>query len=350
MQEAAPFAWANPSSTHAAGRASRRLLENARDSVAAAVGAAGADLVLTGGGTEACNLGVRAVALERRRIVTTTVEHPAVAESVARLERAGHEVVRLDVVEGNPPSASELSAHLDPDCAVAMQWVNHETGTLFPIEQYAEACARRGARLFVDATQALGKRMIDVSSVELDALAVAGQKVGGPAGAGACWIRRGIDVEPVLDGGAQERGRRPGTPDTSSMVGFGMACQSVPERIAAQPRISGLRDQLESALLELGAVRNGGPPRVGTVTNLSFAEWKGAVLVAALDVEGVCVSAGAACASGLATPSPVLLAMYPNEQWRAGSAVRISLGIQTTRDDIETASQAFRRVLDRKSG
>lgn len=349
MQEAAAVAWANPSSTHAAGRASRRLLEQARDAVAAAVGAASADLVLTGGGTEACNLGVRAVARGRRRIITSTVEHPAVAQSVARLENAGREVIRLGVPAGRPPPVSELSEHLDGDCAVAIQWVNHETGTLFPVEGYADACGRAGASLFVDATQALGKQAIDLSTLRVDALAIAGQKVGGPAGAGACYVRRGIEVEPVFDGGSQERGRRPGTPDTSTMAGFGEACRGVSARLDEQPRIATLRDQLESALMALGAVRNGGHPRVGTVTNLSFAGWKGAVLVGALDVEGVCVSAGAACSSGLAAPSPVLLAMYPGEQWRAGSAVRISLGIETTHDDIGMASQAFQRVLARKT-
>jgi cysteine desulfurase len=351
MREAGPIAWANPSSTHSAGRASRRLLEEARDAVAGALGAKSADVVLTGGGTEACNLGVRGVAKGKTRLVSTEVEHPAVAESVARFARNGGEVVRLPLHRGRPPSTEALGEHLDADTAVAIQWVNHEAGTILPIEAYANLCERRGASLFVDGTQALGKLPIDLGNLGAHAVAVAGQKIGGPAGAGACWLRRDLDVEPVLDGGSQERGRRPGTPDTLSMVGFGAACALVEDRLLEQPRLSALRDRLEQELVAWGGVCNGDRgPRVGTVANLSFAGWEGPLLVAALDLEGVCVSTGAACSSGLQEPSAVLRAMYPDEQWRAGSAVRISLGIETTDADVAAALRAFECVLARKSG
>ena len=348
MHEAAAVAWANPSSTHAAGRASRQLLEEARASVARALHINAADLVLTGGGTEACNLGIRSVAAGRHRIVSTAVEHPAVAKSVERLAREGREPVILDVPHGHPPSAETLAAHLDEDTAVAVQWVNHETGTIFPVAAYARACRAHGARLFIDATQAFGKLPVDLDALGTDALAVAAQKIGGPAGAGACWLRRGLDAEPILDGGSQERGRRPGTPDTTSMVGFGAACELLERRVEAQPSIARLRDHLETSLRELGGLCNAAEaPRVSSVANLSFPGWEGPLLVAALDLEGVCVSTGAACSSGLQGPSAVIRAMYPDEQWRAGSAVRISLGIETTPSDIATALQAFRRVLAR---
>lgn len=348
MAECEPRAWANPSSTHAAGRASRQLLEEARDSIAEALGASSADLVLTAGGTEACNLGVRAVASDRRRVVTTAVEHPAVGQSVERLSELGLEVSVLDVPHGLPPSADRLAEQVDEHTAVAVQWINHETGTKFPIEDYARVCGERGARLFVDATQALGKLPLQLSSLQADAVAVAAQKIGGPAGAGACWIRRGLDAEPVLQGGSQERGRRPGTPDTRSMVGFGAACGLVSERIAAQPAVRRRRDRIEAFLRDLGAIRNGEGPRTATVANLSFPGWDGALLAAALDLEGICASTGAACSSGLQAPSAVLLAMYPDEQWRAGSAIRISLGMETSDADIDAAIQAFRCVLPRK--
>ena len=139
-------------------------------------------------------------------------------------------------------------------------------------------------------------------------------KFGGPAGAGACWVRRGLDVEPVLDGGSQERGRRPGTPDTLSMVGFGAACRLTVGRLTDQPRVTELRDRIEARLVQLGGVRNGGGRRTGTVSNLSFRSWKGPLLVAALDMEGLCLSTGAACSSGLQEPSAVIRAMYPDEQ------------------------------------
>ncbi len=348
MEQAAPRAWANPSSTHAAGRESKRLLEDARLAVANSLGAAPADLVLTGGGTEACNLGIRGLAAERGALISTRVEHPAVAQSVRRLQQEGRELILLDVPEGTPPSPEDLGSVLRPHSLVAIQWVNHETGTVFPIEGYARACQARGAILFVDATQALGKLPIDVGELGVDALAVAAQKVGGPTGAGALWVRRGLDLVPVLEGGAQERGRHPGTPDTLSMVGFGAACRLVADRLEAQPRLAKLRDRIEKALEALGGSVNAGAPRVATATNLSFRGWEAALLVAALDLEGVCVSAGAACSSGLSKPSEVIAAMYPDAQWRAGSAVRISLGIETTDDDIDQACAAFARVLPRR--
>jgi cysteine desulfurase len=350
MEEAAPIAWANPSSAHSAGRASRRLLESARAEVAESIGASPADVVLTSGGTEACNLGIRGLVRGHDRIVTTAVEHPAVAESVARLRREGLEVVTLPVPAGRPPTPDELAAHLEAGTLVAIQWINHETGTLFPAQAYADACRARGARLFIDATQALGKVAVDVEALSADAVGFAAHKIGGPAGAGACWIRRGLDVEPVLQGGSQERGRRPGTTDTLSMVGFGAACVTVPARLECQPRITALRDELEAALASLGGVPNAGPPRAGTASNVSFMGWKAPLLVAALDLEEVCISAGAACSSGLQEPSAVIQAMYPDAQWRAGSAVRISLGIETTATEIEQALAAFGRVLPRKAG
>jgi len=348
MQKAADVAWGNPSSTHAAGRASRQLLEAARESIGAVLCARPTDLVLTGGGTEACNLGIRASSRGRRRIVSTAVEHPAVAMSVERFAREGGEAVILEVPRGTPPTAEELASHLDAGTSVAVQWVNHETGTIFPVEEYARACQAHGARLFIDATQALGKLAIGLDELGADAVAVAAHKIGGPAGAGACWVRRGLDVEPVLAGGSQERGRRPGTPDTLSMVGFGAACGLVPQRLQAQPSVRALRDLVERRLREAGACSNADTTsRVATVANLSFEGWEGPLLVAALDLEGVCVSTGAACSSGLQEPSAVIRAMYPDEQWRAGSAARISLGMETTPAEIERALQAFGRVLAR---
>ncbi|MEM9727210.1 MAG: cysteine desulfurase family protein [Myxococcota bacterium] len=347
MDRAATKGWANPSSTHAAGRAAKRYLEHARDQVAAAVASSPSDVVLTGGGTEACNLGVRGLAEGRRRIITTAIEHPAVERSVNRLAEAGAEVVVLPVSAGIPPTPGALDALIEDDSLVAIQWVNHETGTVFPVAAYAEVCRARGARLFVDATQALGKVPVEVERLGADAVAFAAQKIGGPPGAGACWVRRGIDLTPVLDGGSQERGRWPGTPDTVAMVGFGQAAALADARLSGQEALGALRDRIETELLGLGAVRNGSGPRVATVANLSFEGWEGAVLVAALDVEGVCASTGAACSSGLQEPSAVLRAMYPDEQWRAGSAVRISLGIETTEAEIIRAGTAFEAVLAR---
>jgi len=348
--QATAAAWANPASIHAAGREARRWVERARRQVADAIGAAPADLVFTPGGTAACNLGIRGLARGVRKVLTTSVEHPAVSETVARLGGPEREIGILPVRRGRPPSREEVETALGEGVLLAVQWVNHETGTIFPVQDYARACRQSGARLFVDANQALGKVPIDVAALDADAVAVGAKKIGGPAGAGALWVRRGVELDPVLGGGRQERGRWPGTPDATCMVGFGAATAQIDRRLQRQPEIGWLRDRLESHLVGLGAAINAVAPRTATACNVSFEGWRGAVLVAALDVEGVCVSAGAACSSGLAEPSTAVAAMYPDEQWRAGSAVRISLGIETTGDEIDRAAQAFGRVLARAQG
>ena len=355
MEAARDTAWANPSSVHTAGRAARALLEHARRQVAAAIGAHAADIVLTSGGTEACNLGMLGLgsALRGAHVVTTSVEHPAVAKTIAQLERAhGVRTTRLPVPEGVAPTAEQISAALQPDTRLlALQWVNHETGVLFPIADYARVSRAAGVALFVDATQAAGKLALDVAELGADCVALASHKLGGPAGAGALWVRRGTGLEPVLAGGGQERGRRPGTPDVLSAVGFGAACTALPERIAARPRLEHLQQRADAELLGIGAVINGARgARVATATNASFAGRRGEELVAALDLEGVCASSGAACSSGLSEPSPVLLAMHPSQAWRAGSALRLSFGPETSETELESALAALRRVLARGAG
>jgi cysteine desulfurase len=345
-------AWANPGSAHGAGRDARALLEQARRQVAAAICADAADVVLTSGGSEACNLGVLGLFESCRgsHVVTTSIEHPAVARAVEALEReAGAEVTRLEVPEGQPPAPDALAAALRPSTRlVALQWVNHETGTVLPVADYAERCRRARVPLCVDATQAAGKLPIDVRALGADLLALASHKLGGPAGAGALWVRRGHELAPRVVGGAQERGRRAGTPDVASAVGFGAACEVLAGRIAAQPALGALRERVEAELRALGGVINGARgPRVASVTNASFAGRRGPELVAALDLEGVCAASGAACSSGLDQPSPVLLAMHPSEPWRAASALRLSFGPETSEREAESAVTALRRVLAR---
>lgn len=346
--EEALGAWGNPASVHAEGRRARAVLERARDRVASALVARAADVILTGGGTEACNLGVLGLGRGARRVVTTAVEHPAVAQAVRRLEAAGAEVVRIGAPSGAVPDPEACPAALGPETLVAMQWVNHETGTILPVASWAAACRATGARLFVDGTQALGKLAVSVELLDADALAVAAHKIGGPAGAGALWLRRGCEVEPVLAGGAQERGRRPGSPDVLAAAGFGGACLDLAARRDSLDAIGRRRDRLEAELLALGAVRNAADaPRVATVSSVAVPGWTGDALVAALDIEGVCAASGAACSSGVSEPSPVIAAMHPEEAWRASSTLRLSLGPETTDEDVERAMTVIRGVLAR---
>ncbi len=354
MDAARGEAWANPSSVHAAGRAARARLERARAQVAAAIGCAqAADMVLTSGGSEACNLALRGLpGLAGGHVVTTEVEHPAVARTLEALQAsAGITLSRLALPEGQPPLAEQLAAALRPDTRlVALQWVNHETGSVLPVPGYARVCRDAGVPLFVDATQAAGKLPIDLGSLGVDLLALASHKLGGPAGAGALYVRRGLDLEPLLAGGAQERGRRAGSPDVLGAVGFGAACAGLDSRLAQQPRLERLRAGVEAGLARLGGALNAtAAPRVASVASASFVGLRGEALVAALDLEGVCAASGAACSSGLSQPSPVLLAMYPHERWRAEAALRLSFGPETTETEAQSALQALQRVLARQA-
>ena len=346
------LAWANPSSVHAEGRKSRASLERARGQVAAAIDATATDVVLTAGGTEACNLALQGVLSARgpAHVVTTDVEHPAVSAALRSLEQQGRiRVTRLSLPEGRPPDASQLQAALaEPAALCAVQWVNHETGTIAPVADYAAVCRAAGVPCFIDATQAFGKLPLSVAQLGADLVALASHKIGGGAGAGALWVRRGLDLEPVLHGGGQERGRRGGTPDVRAAVGFGAACALIGERLAHMPRLTELRDRLEAGLVGLGAVRNAAAgPRVATCSNVYWPGRRADALVAALDLEGLAISAGSACSSGTNEPSPVLLAMHASEPARAQASTRFSFGVENFESDVDFALSCCTSVVSR---
>jgi cysteine desulfurase len=352
LAELDALAWANPSSVHAEGRRSRAFLERARSQVAQAIGAVAADVVYTSGGTEACNLAVQGVLAgrERMHVVTTTVEHPAVAEPLRSLELQGAiTVTRLALPKGRAPEPEALRAALCEHTALcAVQWVNHETGTILPVQAYAAVCQAAGVPCFVDATQAFGKLPLSVALLAADLVALAAHKIGGGAGAGALWVRRGLELQPVSHGGSQERGRRGGTPDVRAAVGFGAACELVAERLADMPRLARLRDRLELGLLQLGAVANAPDgTRVATCSNVYWPGRRSDALIAALDLEGVAISAGSACSSGTSEPSPVLLGMHADEPARAEASTRFSFGVEVTDIDVDFALERCARVVAR---
>ena len=344
IDEALQVGWANPASVHAAGQQSRKLLEDARQQIAQAVGAAPAQVIATSGGTEACNLGVFGLGRRVKRVVTTAIEHPAVGAAVDALGEDGVAVVRLPVSDSGALDLDDV--HLSADDLLALQWVNHETGTVLPVDPLLEAARAAHAKVFIDATQAFGKT--DVSTLDVDAIAIASQKIGGPTGAGALVVKRDTDLSPRSRGGAQERGWRAGTPGLAAWVGFGYAATQIETLLNDATRQQGLRDRLEHGLVALGGVVNGaGGPRTHAISNVSFEGHIGAQLVIALDLAGVCTSSGAACSSGIPEPSPVLLAMYPEAPWRAQASVRCSLGLFSSETDIDAALSAFERILAR---
>lgn len=363
MRDAAASAWANPASLHAAGRAAKARVERAREAIADLVGFSARDVVLTSGGTEANNLGVMRPFLGPGGVVapgllvTSRLEHPSVVAVAESLAVRGVRVVWLEVPASGRMEPEHVRAALagaPTPALVALQAVNHETGVLQPIAEVATATRAAGAELHVDAVQAVG-RLDPILWADADSVAVASHKIRGPKGIGALVGRPGLRVRPVLLGGGQERGLRPGTVDPVAAAGFEVAARLAREAPRRYAALAPLRDELEAALVGLAASagtmataqRNGTAPRAPHVSNGSWPGWAGDELAAALDLEGVCVSAGSACAAGTPEPSAVITAMLGVE--RARSALRVSLGETTTPDDVEKTIRAFARVLARRS-
>ena len=349
--------WANPASVHGPGRKARAHIDRAREAVAALAGAPfhPRDVVLTSGGTEANNLALAHVfSTPGGALVTSRIEHPSVVRAAEALADRGV-VVSWVAPETSGRIAPEAVAEAIDRAAktaevrlVTLQAVNHETGVLQPVAEVAAIAHARGARLHVDAVQALG-RLDPEAWRGADLLSVAAHKLRGPKGIGALIPRPGIALRPLLFGGAQERGLRPGTQDAAAAAGFAVAADRAvqgPRRYAA---VAPLRDQLERELLGLAPaaspIRNGEAARAPHVINLSWPGWRGPELCAALDLEGIAVSSGSACAAGTAEPSPVLWAMVGEA--RAASAVRVSLGEETTADEIDETLARWARVVSR---
>jgi cysteine desulfurase len=341
MGETAARAWGNPASVHASGRAARDVVETAREAIARLVGGSARDVIFTSGGTEANNLALhRAPAL-----VTSALEHPSITKLAEALEADGRSVRWLPVPETGrlePAAVAEALLGLPDSTWVAVAAVNHETGVLQPLAEIAQVVHRAGARLHVDAVQAIGKLPL-AGLEEADTLAIAAHKIRGPKGIGALVHRPERAPKPLLLGGSQERGRRPGTVDPVAAAGFRVAAEATAGSLAARSGLARLRDRLEAELTLRGALVNGAGPRLEHITNLSFPGHAGDELVAALDLLGVAVSSGSACSAGTTEPSAVIRAMLG--VGRARSAVRISLGETTTANEVERALALFEQVL-----
>ncbi len=345
----------NPSSIHSEGRAARACLEEARREVAGLLQVSPTDLVFTSGGTEANALGLRTLYEAARAegrgptIAVLATDHPSVHGAADALRAGGADVATIPVTADGHVDMAALDAclHAGNVAVVAMALANHELGTVVDWPAVAARCRAAGALCFADAVQALGKLPVNVMELGVDALAVSAHKIYGPKGIGALWLRAGLSVAP-LAGGHQERGRRPGTENLLGAIGFGVACAVVgQEGGAARERMVDLSQRLEAGILAVPGSRiHGGGRRVPGTINAGFSGARGEVVVQALDLLGVQVSAGAACTSGSSKPSPVILALgFPPE--RAAEAVRFSLGYSTTVSEIERALAHLPVVVER---
>lgn len=325
----------NPSSTHAEGAAARAALEQARAQVAAAIGAAPGTILFTSGATESNNTALAgclraAEAAGRREIVTSCVEHPSVSEPLSALEQRGWRVQRLPVHRDGLLDPDVFAAALGAHTALAaILWANNETGVVQPVRRLVEIARARGVPIHLDATQCIGKLPVDVQALGVDSLAASGHKQNGPKGVGLLYVRPGAAFEPLLRGGPQERRRRGGTENLAGIVGLGVACELVRrEGTERAARAAALRDRLWEGIASKipGAQRNGSTQAMLPNTlNVRLPGVAGDVLLEALDLEGVAVSAGAACHSGSVEPSRILLAMGLSEQ-EARSSLRFSVG------------------------
>jgi cysteine desulfurase len=347
MMPALREVFANPSSVHKPGQDARALLDRAREQCGAALDCDPREIVFTSGGTEADALAVRG--LGRRKVVTTAVEHPALLGACAELERAGAQVVRVPVERAGRLDLDALDAALpgaDLCCAMA---ANNETGVVFPLARIGELCRKHRVPFHTDAVQAVGKMPVSIRELPVDLVSCSAHKIGGPKGAGLLWVRRGIQLAPVQVGGHQERGRRAGTENVAGIVGLGEAVARATAGLATEvPRLSALRDRLETAARQIpgSRVAGDGAERVCNTLNVAFEGCDGETLLVALDLAGVAVSTGSACSSGSLEPSPVLLAMgYPPALARG--AVRFSLWRGTTAGEIEEVCRLLPEVVAR---
>ncbi|MBM4375165.1 MAG: cysteine desulfurase [Deltaproteobacteria bacterium] len=353
MRDAAMTTWANPASVHRPGQRARAELDRARRAVAELVGFHPRDVLLTGGGTEANNLALRSV---EGPLYLSRLEHPSVVRVAERLREEGRAIHWIDVRSDGRLDADHLAGLLVDTSPggglVCVQAVNHETGVLQPVALAADLAHRAGALLHCDAVQAVGRLGADSWS-GADSVTVAAHKLRGPKGIGALVTRPGLTLRAVLRGGDQERGLRPGTQDASLAVGLRCAAERALDGHERYGRLEPLRDRFEAAATALGVrfgvqvLRNGEASRAPHVSNLSFLGWRSPELAAALDLEGVAVSSGAACSAGTAAPSPVVGAM--TGAGRADTAVRFSFGEETTEAEVASALGALERIFERRS-
>ena len=344
----------NPSSGHVYGIRARSAVARAREQVAASLGCDAEEIIFTSGGTEANNLAIRGVleSVDRRRVVTTRIEHPATARLCAWLEGHGHGVTRLGVDGDGRARLDEAREAIGRDTAlVTVMHSNNETGVLQPVAELARLAHGAGARVHTDAAQSVGKVPVRVRELDVDLLSVAGHKLYAPKGVGALYVKRGTPLAPLVLGASHEHGLRPGTENVASIVGLGVACEVVTRDLAATAaRLKALRDLLWERLASgvPGLVRNGHRElRLPNTLNVRFPRASGtAILEGAPEVAA---STGSACHEGHESASAVLLAMGIKPGEAVGS-IRLTLGRGTTEEQVRRAAEALVRAWRRLAG
>lgn len=346
----------NPSSPHRWGREARTALDEARERLARCLGATNDEVVFTSCGTEADNMALLGVWRARQAdgrcaVVTTPIEHKAVLAAAHQIGKEGGEERMLAMLAGGMVDERSFDALVTDDVAVcSVMWVNNEIGVLQDIPALAARARMRGAVFHTDAVQAFGKVDVDARRAPFDLLSLSGHKIGAPKGIGALYIRRGTPMEPLMFGGTQDRGRRPGTENVAMAVGLARAAElAVAERAHEWQKLERLRNRLEEALLARipdAVIHGRGSPRAPHILNVSVPGVDSESMLMALDLRGVACSAGSACQSGSITPSHVLSAIGVSPDL-ASAAIRMSVGALTTDACIDRVAELFPALVEK---
>lgn len=345
----------NPSSPHSFGRKVRPVVRKARQQIASLIGAKTEEIFFTSGGSESDNWALKGIAFAQkekgRHIITTAIEHHAVLHTCQWLERQGFEITYLPVDEEGMVRLKDVEAAIRPETIlISVMFANNEVGTIEPIAQIGALAHEKNIYFHTDAVQAAGHVKIDVEAMHIDMLSLSGHKFYGPKGIGVLYIRHGVKIETMQQGGSQEKGMRAGTENTPAIVGIGLAAELAEKELTEQSmRLEKMRDDLiEGIEASIPGVRLNGSrtKRLPGNVHFSFSEVSGEALLMALDMKGAAVASGSACTSGSLDPSHVLLALGLDEEMAAGS-IRISIGQSTMPDDIRYLLDILPGIIER---
>ena len=354
MQPVFELQWGNPSSLHAKGREAKVLLDDARERIARVLGCSASEIYFTSCGSEADNWAIKGAVSRlakkgRNHIVTTMIEHPAVLNTCRALEREGYPVTYVGVDEFGIVKMDELrEAITDKTAIVAVMFANNEVGTIEPIEEIGRLARERGALMFTDAVQAVGNVDIDLATLPVDMLSLSGHKLHAPKGIGVLYIRRGVVIDSLIDGGGQEKRKRAGTENLPYIVGLAKAMEIAKEEMQDLPRVEKMRDRLIEALEKIPYSKLNGhrEKRLPGNVNIGFEFIEGESMLLWLDIAGICASTGSACSSASLEASHVLLAMgVPHE--KAHGSVRLSISHETTDEDIDYIIETLPPIIEK---
>lgn len=347
--------YGNPSTLYKLGREAKIAIEKAREQVAQVIGAKAEEIFFTGSGTEADNMALKGVLYGpagkgKKHLITTKIEHHAILHTAMALEKEGFQVTFLDVDKNGRVDLEELKQAITPDTAlVSIMAANNEVGTIQPIEEIGKICREKGVLFHTDGVQAFGHMPLDVNKMNIDLLSLSAHKINGPKGSGALYIRRGLGLRPVIEGGGQERNRRSGTENVAGIVGLGQAAQLAMETMEEESaRLKALAKKLTDGVLQIPETILTGDPenRLPGACSFAISAIEGESLVLYLDMEGICTSTGSACSTGSLDPSHVLMAIGLSHEVSHGS-LRVTLGRFNTEEEVDYIIETLPKVVEK---